>query len=67
VKDRNGKTKVLKGFHRLLQGGTAAEVFPSDSPYDPERIYALVNDEDFVLVQYFQLGRLLVSPEGFIK
>jgi hypothetical protein len=67
VTTRKGERNTMKGYYRLLPGATLNNATDGESPFDPERIYALINDKDFVLVQYFQLDRLLVPGSLFIK
>lgn len=66
VKDKNGKENRLKGYHR----GTPSDQQEIDGQlpeYDPDRMYALLNDTDFVLVQFFQFDRILKTADYFIK
>jgi len=67
LKTRKGEVNSMKGYHRAFSGSPVAPDSPAESDYDPERIYALVNERDFVLVQYYQLDRLLVRGIDFIK
>lgn len=44
------------------------EVTGEPMKYDPDRLYALINnDEDFVLIQYYNFGKLLQPINFFMK
>jgi hypothetical protein len=59
--------KSVKTFHKpnnLGQKDFKGRVLP----YDPERLYALVNDgKDFVLIQYFTFDKVLRPKPYFVK
>ncbi len=66
VTDRKGKSTLVQGFHRAA----ADEVLDSKGEkmlYDPDRMYALLNGKDFLLVQFYQFDRLLKQPGYFVK
>jgi len=67
VTDVAGKTKVVKTFHKpnlFQQKDFQGRVLP----YDPDRLYALVNDgKDFVLIQYFAFNKILRPKPYFQK
>lgn len=66
VLTRKGETKHIQAYRRIQPLNEAVQI-EGDSPYDPERAYALIDGKDFVLVQYFQLDRLLVPGGYFVK
>jgi hypothetical protein len=51
VTDRNGETTTLKTFLKPLKSGIDIEGNPID--HDQDRMYALLNDKEFMIVQYF--------------
>ncbi|HWY98921.1 MAG TPA: hypothetical protein VNY36_07550, partial [Bacteroidia bacterium] len=65
VKDTTGKTTNIKFFNRKAPDNANAK-YGKDYTYDPDRLYALVNNKDFVLVQYFVFGKLLQDPSYFV-
>lgn len=64
--DTGGKDILVKTFHKANLGGqTDYEGKPL--PYDPDRLYALVNDgQDFTLIQYFVFDKVL-RPKFFFN
>lgn len=66
VTDKNGKTTLVQGYRRAAAEG---ELDPTGAlrKFDPDRMYALLNKKDFLLVQYFQFDRILKTPESFIS
>jgi hypothetical protein len=64
--DKAGKRTLVEGFYR---GSTAKDLDQSGKQlaFDPDRMYALLNDKDFLLVQYFQFDRVMVKPYMFLK
>jgi hypothetical protein len=62
VTDKTGKKNNVKGYHRGIPPD--AEPQPGDPPFDTDRMYALLNDSDFVLVQFYQFDRIL-KPAGY--
>lgn len=59
VTDTNGRTTGMKTFHKLSMPG---DVDYEGKPvkYDPDRMYALVNDgKDFTLVQFYVFDKLI--------
>ena len=67
VTDTLNKTKVVKTYHKpnlFAQKDFQGRVLP----YDPDRLYALVNDgKDFVLIQYFAFNKILRPKPYFQK
>lgn len=69
VQDAAGKKNVVKFYLKegdgVLEQDTAKQ---NGQTYDVDNMYALVNDgKDFVLVQYFVFGKLLQTPEYFMR
>jgi hypothetical protein len=64
--DKQGKRTQVEGYYRA---STAQDLDANGKqlPLDPDRMYALLNDKDFLLVQYFQFDRLMVKPAVFLK
>ncbi len=70
--DINGKTTTIKTFHKKPMTETPEMNFPLNMTYDtssdPERMYALINDDkDFVLIQFYVFDRILRTINFFIK
>jgi hypothetical protein len=65
VQDTTGKTTDIRFFNRKAPENVNAK-YGKDYAYDPDRLYALINNKDFVLVQYFVFGKLLQDPSYFI-
>lgn len=65
--DVAGHSKTIKTFHKANLGGqTDFEGKPL--PYDPDRLYALVNDgQDFTLIQFFVFDKVLRPKFFFLK
>lgn len=69
VQDASGKKNTVKFYHKPGSGvaGTSDSI-PGGSAYDVDNMYATVNNgQDFVMVQYFVFGKLLVTPEYFTR
>ena len=65
--DINGQRKTVKTFHKANLGGQA-DFEGKPLPYDPDRLYALVNDEqDFTLIQFFVFDKVLRPKFYFLK
>jgi len=64
VEDTKGKVTTLKLFHRKATE-QQKEKYSVDYKYDPDRMFALVNDKDFVLIQYFVFGKMLQPVSYF--
>ena len=67
VTDTAGSSKSVKIFHK---GNTAgfSDMEGKLLPYDPDRLYALVNEGgDFVLIQYFTFNKVLRPKFFFLK
>jgi hypothetical protein len=64
--NKSGKQTIVNGFRRA---STAKDVDISGKqlPFDPDRMYALLNNKDFLLVQYFQFDRVMVKPTMFLN
>ena len=63
VEDVKGKITTVKLFHRWATDNQR-EKYGIDYKFDPDRMFALVNDKDFVLVQYFVFGKIM-QPAGY--
>lgn len=65
--DTLNKTKVVQTYHKpniFAQKDYKGRVLP----YDPDRLYAMVNDgKDFVLIQYFACNKILRPKPYFQK
>jgi hypothetical protein len=66
VEDVQGKVTTLKLFHRLATE-QQQEKYGINYTYDPDRLFALVNDKDFVLVQFFVFGKILQPVSYFFR
>ncbi|TRZ71629.1 MAG: hypothetical protein D4R97_06555 [Bacteroidetes bacterium] len=65
--DTLNKTKIIRTFHKPNLFGQK-DFRGSVLPYDPDRLYALVNDgKDFVLIQYFAFNKILRPKPYFQK
>lgn len=65
--DTSSKIKSITTFHKLNTRGLK-DFKGRVLPYDPERLYALVNDgKDFVLIQYFTFDKVLRPKPYFVK
>ncbi len=72
VTDINGKSTTIKTFHKRPMYQTPDMNFTMnisyDPSYDPERLYALINeDKDFVLIQFYVFDRILRTINFFVK
>ena len=65
VEDVKGKITTVKFYHRYANG-TEQEKFNVDYIYDPDRLFALINDKDFVVAQYFIFGKILQPAAYFV-
>ncbi len=65
VEDVKGKISTLK-LYRRFAAEHQQEKYSIDYKYDPDRIFALVNDKDFVLCQYFVFGKMLQPATYFL-
>jgi hypothetical protein len=66
VEDVKGKVTNLKLYHRFATA-TQQEKYNIDYTYDPDRLFALVNDKDLVVVQYFVFGKMLQPASYFTR
>jgi len=66
VKDTAGKTTNIRLYNRKAPDNVENKYAGKDYKYDPDRLYALVNGKDFVLIQYFVFGKLLQDPSYFV-
>ena len=62
--DTKNQVTTVKLF--LKQGDGESRDTTQKIYIDPDRMYALINDKDFVLVQYYVFGKLLQMPEYFL-
>jgi hypothetical protein len=65
IEDLKGKVTTVKMFHRLA-GNMQQEKYNIDYKYDPDRMFALINDKDFVVMQYFVFGKILQPVTYFL-
>lgn len=65
VKDTAGKLTEVKLFNKKAPDNVLVK-YGRNYKYDPDRMFALVNGKDFVIVQYFVFGKLLQTPSYFI-
>jgi len=67
VTDKTGDTKEVKGFHRKTPGRIVEDPSIPLVPYDTDRLYGTINnDKDFVLIQFYQMGRILKTREWLL-
>ncbi|GAB4145245.1 MAG: hypothetical protein Fur0041_19920 [Bacteroidia bacterium] len=68
IMDESGKKNTVKMFLKKNDGRAPEDsTAEAPKPYDPDRMYALVNDgKDFVIVQFYVFGKLLQTPAYFI-
>lgn len=66
VEDVKGKVTTLKLFHRKASE-SQQEKYGINYKYDPDRLFALINDKDFVLVQFFVFGKILQPATYFFR
>jgi hypothetical protein len=64
ITDKTGAKNNAKCYHRF--GGTDPVDPTRVVGHDPDRMYALLNDKDFVLVQFFQFDKVLRNPASFL-
>lgn len=65
--DIYGNKHQVKTF-RLHARGVADDIQGQALEYDPDRMYALINDEqDFVLIQYFTFDRIIRPFQFFLE
>ncbi len=64
VLDTAGKRDEIKLFHRNTPEKDK-DKYGIAYKYDPDRMYALVNGKDFVIIQYYVFGKLLQSSTYF--
>jgi hypothetical protein len=65
IKDTLGANTNIRLYNRKAPPNVNNK-YGKDYVYDPDRLYALVNGKDFVLVQYFVFGKLLQDPTYFV-
>lgn len=66
VEDAKGKVTILKLFHRKASV-EQQQKYGIDYKYDPDRLFALINNKDFVLVQFFVFGKILQPVSYFFR
>ncbi len=70
VEDTAGIAKQISLFYKPIDKRTKMQMDSSGRylPFDRERSYALINnDKDFVLIQHFVFGKLLMRYDYFFK
>jgi hypothetical protein len=58
VKDTTGKTTEVKLFNKKATS-EIIQKYGKDFKYDPDQMFALVNNKDFVLAEYYVFGKML--------
>lgn len=66
VEDVKGKITTVKLFRRKATA-EQQEKYGINYKYDPDRLFALVNGKDFVLVQYFIFGKIMQPASYFFR
>ncbi len=72
VTDTKGQTNTIKVFYRN-PGPKSIDATGKPAKYDPDRIFALINNgNDFVTIQFYVFGKLLepiayFTPRNFVK
>jgi len=67
VSDTGGNTRTIQVFHKPNTPGQT-DMEGKRLPYDPDRLYALVNEgQDFTLIQYFVFSKVLRPKFFFCK
>jgi hypothetical protein len=66
VEDAKGKVTTVKLYHRWATDNQR-EKYGIDYKYDPDRMFALVNDKDFVIAQYFVFGKMMQPAAYFFR
>ncbi|MBL7883443.1 MAG: hypothetical protein JNL69_05205 [Bacteroidia bacterium] len=66
ITDESGKVNVTKFFPRKPKKDQL-DVDGKLMEYDPERMNALLNEGDFVVVQYYVFGKLMPPADYFLK
>jgi hypothetical protein len=66
VEDVKGKITTVKLFRRQASA-EQQEKYGISYKYDPDRLFALVNGKDFVLVQYFTFGKMMQPASYFFR
>ncbi len=64
VLDTSGKKYEIKLFHRQTPEADK-DKYGIAYKYDPDRMYALINGKDFVIVQFFVFGKMLQNIAYF--
>lgn len=66
IKDINKKEQVLKTYHKANPYTDKAQYEElTEEDYDIDRLYALNNDKDFVVIQYFVFDRVFKKLNSF--
>lgn len=65
IKDNSGKSNTVKTFLRPGNGLIDDDGKPYE--FDPDRLYAVLNDGDFVIIQYYVFDPLFRTYKEFIK
>lgn len=65
VEDTAKKTTEIKLYNKAATD-RQREKYGKDYKYDPDQMYALVNGQDFVLVEYFVFGKMF-QPISYFK
>ena len=67
ITDATGNKNSVRMFHKAAQEDQL-EVTGEPMKYDPDRMFALINnDEDFILIQFYTFGKLLQPIDYFLK
>lgn len=66
VKDTNGKTTSLEGYHIKAPEGMTNDA-GIEHKYDPDKMHGFINKEDMVLIQYAGLAEIIKPIEYFVN
>ena len=68
VQDAANKKSVVKMYLKEIDQVADPDTTQPGWQYDVDNMYALVNDgKDFVVVQYFVFGKVLQTPQYFLR
>lgn len=67
VTDEKGETRVLKAHRRNVGKGGFTDIDGDKLDYDPERMYALINnDRDIITIQVYSFGKVFMPIDYFV-
>lgn len=69
ITDVNGNENKLKIYHMPIHDKSKSQFDEQNNPlkWDLDRMYAVQNDKDFILIQYFVFNKILRSYRDFFK